>query len=312
MSSLNANSVEKINNAIGICKLLLELASTVPLTNLQHDQWRHDVGHILSACSDWLKNCTRHDIIAVGLNQMTAALDETTMDKTDLIATNAIRAAGENLARQSVHAVEDANKHIALSKQLLDEATGDIGQCSELLMTIAAAARTTIHATDFCLRHPRWQFILNGIDAALFLETGHARKKDKRTLDKAKMKLLKSRQNATESEAVKQKSELDLLQALDIRSDNITAAVNAHKLAHEKQVTKCNAHLTRQHEMMRDGAFNIPIERRKCAVCNSTSTLKCCGRCKQVYYCNPTHQHQDWQNHKSVCTRPTKAKKKSS
>ncbi|XP_063918074.1 uncharacterized protein LOC135133550 [Zophobas morio] len=39
-----------------------------------------------------------------------------------------------------------------------------------------------------------------------------------------------------------------------------------------------------------------------CHVCkNEGPTLKKCGKCKLVHYCNQEHQRQDWRTHKDIC-----------
>ena len=43
-----------------------------------------------------------------------------------------------------------------------------------------------------------------------------------------------------------------------------------------------------------------------CAVCERTHTstgmaLKTCGLCREVHYCSPEHQRQDWPLHKQTC-----------
>lgn len=38
-----------------------------------------------------------------------------------------------------------------------------------------------------------------------------------------------------------------------------------------------------------------------CAVCASTEALKCCGRCRTVFYCCVEHQKADWKAHKAFC-----------
>lgn len=42
-----------------------------------------------------------------------------------------------------------------------------------------------------------------------------------------------------------------------------------------------------------------------CALCNQESqTLKMCGRCKNVWYCDTQHQREHWKKHKPVCSVP--------
>ena len=41
-----------------------------------------------------------------------------------------------------------------------------------------------------------------------------------------------------------------------------------------------------------------------CAVCASSTGLKCCGRCRDVWYCGRDHQLAHHPTHKSTCTPP--------
>lgn len=37
-----------------------------------------------------------------------------------------------------------------------------------------------------------------------------------------------------------------------------------------------------------------------CSICGKHATLKC-GNCRREFYCNKSHQSQDWPHHKSTC-----------
>lgn len=41
--------------------------------------------------------------------------------------------------------------------------------------------------------------------------------------------------------------------------------------------------------------------RKECAICGVLENLKCCGKCRSVWYCNREHQTSDWKNHKKIC-----------
>lgn len=42
---------------------------------------------------------------------------------------------------------------------------------------------------------------------------------------------------------------------------------------------------------------------KRCAKCDLGGDLKVCGQCKQVSYCSPACQRQDWKKHKQQCRR---------
>ncbi len=50
------------------------------------------------------------------------------------------------------------------------------------------------------------------------------------------------------------------------------------------------------------------LTKPKCSVCNDTTRLLRCKRCKRVYYCSPDHQKEDWTHHKQIC-KPVESKK---
>ncbi|XP_054155845.1 egl nine homolog 1-like isoform X2 [Oppia nitens] len=39
----------------------------------------------------------------------------------------------------------------------------------------------------------------------------------------------------------------------------------------------------------------------RCSVCSSSASLKCCSRCRSVYYCSREHQQLDWKRHRDHC-----------
>ena len=41
----------------------------------------------------------------------------------------------------------------------------------------------------------------------------------------------------------------------------------------------------------------------RCAQCSKVGmNLKCCNRCRSVFYCNAKCQEKNWKNHQKVCT----------
>ena len=43
------------------------------------------------------------------------------------------------------------------------------------------------------------------------------------------------------------------------------------------------------------------VQSLRCFVCSKLTDLKCCSRCRSVYYCSRDHQQSDWQRHKTFC-----------
>ena len=79
------------------------------------------------------------------------------------------------------------------------------------------------------------------------------------------------------------------------------------RIENENRKSRDNINMQAKNEMVENkkliGAHG------KCGVCGRDSTLSCC-KCKKIYYCCKEHQTEDWNNHKQICRKISKAEEK--